>query len=67
MNALADPRPGLAAGAPYDPHFDPLVSAPGTDQRYAPTYWVDTAGPPPEDDGPVQADLDALRDILEQR
>ena len=59
MNAIAEPRPGLPQAAPYDPHFDPLVSGPGTDQRYAPTYWVDTAGPPPEDDGPVRADMDA--------
>lgn len=59
MNALAEPRPGDAGRAPYDPHFDPLVSAPGADQDYAPTYWVDTAGPPPEDDGPVRGDMDA--------
>ena len=26
---------------------------------YAPTYWVATARTPPEDDGPVGADLDA--------
>ena len=25
---------------------------------YAPTYWVATAGTPPEDDGPVQQDID---------
>ena len=59
MSAVAEPRPVHSHGAPYDPHFDPLVSGPGMDQRYAPTYWVDTAGPPPEDDGPVQADIDA--------
>ena len=46
-------------GTPYDPHFDPLVSSPGCGQRYAPTYWVATAGPPPQDDGPVTADIDA--------
>ena len=59
MNAVAEPRSGLAGGADYDPHFDPLVSTPGADQGYAPTYWVDTAGPPPDDDGPVQGDMDA--------
>ena len=26
---------------------------------YAPTYWVATAGLPPDDDGPVISDLDA--------
>lgn len=43
----------------YDPHFDPLVSRTGHGQAYAPTYWVGTAGPPPEDDGPVDHDFDA--------
>lgn len=47
------------ASAPYDPHYDPLVSAgPGLDRAYAPTYWIGTAGTPPEDDGPVRADMD---------
>ena len=45
--------------ATYDPLYDPLVSAPGRGQQYAPTYWVDTAGPPPADDGPVAQDMDA--------
>lgn len=44
---------------PYDPYYDPLVSAPGCGQAYAPTYWVDTAGPPPPDDGPITRDIDA--------
>ena len=44
--------------ATYDPLYDPLVSAPGRGQHYAPTYWVDTAGPPPPDDGPVVQDRD---------
>jgi len=44
---------------PYDPRYDPLVSLPGQGQDYAPTYWVATAGAPPEDDGPVQGDMDA--------
>ncbi len=46
-------------GAPYDPKHDPLVDAtPGHGRQYAPTYWVDTAGPVPEDDGPVSQDID---------
>lgn len=45
--------------APYDPSYDPLVGdIPGNGQDYAPTYWIGTAGPPPEDDGPVAQDLD---------
>lgn len=43
----------------YDPNYDPNVAAhPGCGRDYAPTYWVDTAGPPPEDDGPVSSDMD---------
>ena len=37
-------------GTPYDPRYDPLVSPAGEGQDYAPTYWVATAGPPPDDD-----------------
>ena len=45
---------------PYDPAYDPLVTAtPGTGRDYAPTYWIGTAGEPPEDDGPIQGDTDA--------
>lgn len=44
---------------PYDPRYDPLVAKhPGCGVDYAPTYWVDTAGPPPQDDGPVTGDRD---------
>lgn len=44
----------------YNPSYDPLVeSTPGRGQQYAPTYWVDSAGTPPQDDGPVAADMDA--------
>lgn len=44
--------------APYDPTYDPLVAPnPGHGQQHAPTYWVDTAGEIPEDDGPVKADF----------
>ena len=45
---------------PYDPQYDPLVDAnPGRGTGYAPTYWVGTAGRPPEDDGPVCGDMEA--------
>ena len=44
----------------YDPRYDPLVAAdPGAGRAYAPSYWVATAGEPPEDDGPVSGDIDA--------
>jgi len=44
----------------YDPRYDPLVARhPGRGRDYAPTYWVASAGTPPEDDGPVLGDLDA--------
>ncbi len=44
----------------YDPRYDPLKDAgPGHNRNYAPTYWIGTAGPPPEDDGPVSGDMDA--------
>lgn len=45
--------------ASYDPHYDPIVDAgPGHNRNYAPTYWIDTAGELPEDDGPVSGDMD---------
>ena len=68
MNVIARPYPAAAdadAGAalprlPYDPAYDPLRDAtPGHNRDYAPTYWVATAGEPPEDDGPLLADGDA--------
>jgi glycine/D-amino acid oxidase-like deaminating enzyme len=44
----------------YNPAYDPLVChTPGHNQAYAPTYWADTAGPAPADDGPVTSDMDA--------
>jgi len=53
-------RPKHWPRASYDPRYDPLVDAgPGHNRDYAPTYWVDTAGPAPEDDGPVSEDMDA--------
>jgi taurine dehydrogenase large subunit len=52
------PQTATAQSA-YDPHYDPLVSTgPGSGRDYAPTYWVATAGAPPEDDGQVTSDLD---------
>ena len=47
------------ACAPYDPLYDPLVSPIGRQAMdYAPTYWVATAGEPPDDDGPLSGDAD---------
>jgi gamma-glutamylputrescine oxidase len=41
----------------YDPRHDPLVAAgPGTGSHSAPTYWVASAGAPPEDDGRLLGD-----------
>lgn len=52
--------PQRAGSQPYDPLYDPMTDralGPGSD--YAPTYWIATAGPPPQDDGPVRRDMDA--------
>jgi glycine/D-amino acid oxidase-like deaminating enzyme len=47
------------AASRYDPTYDPLVDpGPGQGRAYAPTWWVASAGTPPEDDGPVRQDLD---------
>jgi glycine/D-amino acid oxidase-like deaminating enzyme len=55
---ISHPSPSLLA--PYDPHYDPLVAPhPGRGADYAPTYWVATAGAPPDDDGPISSDIDA--------
>lgn len=44
----------------YNPLHDPLVdSIPGTNQEYAPTYWVASAGLAPPNDGPVPGDIQA--------
>ncbi len=60
--ARPDPQPRAAPAAapqPYDPLFDPLAAAaPAGGQQYAPTYWVDTAGPAPAVDGALATDLD---------
>jgi len=43
----------------YDPRYDPIVdSGPGHNRDYAPTYWIDTAGARPQDDGPITGDMD---------
>lgn len=45
----------MAAATPYDPHYDPLTdTTPGQGRDYAPTYWIASAGAPPQDDGPLQ-------------
>jgi glycine/D-amino acid oxidase-like deaminating enzyme len=52
--------PGPTVLAPYDPRYDPLAMPhPGQGRDYAPTYWVATAGAPPDDDGPITQDTDA--------
>src|SRR4051794_29566459 len=57
MEHLASER--IRARKPYDPRYDPMVAAdPGHGRDYAPTYWIDTAGEPPADDGPVRAGMD---------
>jgi taurine dehydrogenase large subunit len=39
--------------------YDPLVSSgPGCGAAYPESYWADTAGIPPQDDGPVTTDID---------
>lgn len=43
----------------YDPKYDPLTGESiGANTAYAPTYWVATAGDPPEDDGPITTDME---------
>lgn len=49
----------IEGAAPYDPLYDPMTArAPGPRSEYAPTYWIDSAGPAPQDDGPVAGDMD---------
>jgi glycine/D-amino acid oxidase-like deaminating enzyme len=62
--AIASPMPftahATAADRRYDPQYDPLVAPdPGAGRAYAPTWWVASAGTPPEDDGPITQDIDA--------
>ncbi len=55
---MRQPRPSELG--PYDPTYDPLLAPnPGRGRAYAPTYWVASAGVPPDDDGPIGADTDA--------
>ena len=43
----------------YDPRYDPITDAsPGHGRAHAPTYWMGTCGPLPDDDGPVTGDID---------
>ncbi|MDY0071098.1 MAG: FAD-binding oxidoreductase [Thauera sp.] len=59
INPSAPASKATAAARPYDPAYDPLVSAtPGQGREYAPTYWIGTAGEPPADDGPITHDID---------
>lgn len=54
-----DIRPKHWPKASYDPHYDPLVDrGPGHNRDYAPTYWIGSAGPVPQDDGPISGDVD---------
>ena len=63
MAALPDlnfPSMATPSQRPYDPLYDPLVAPdPGVGRAYAPTYWVASAGTPPDDDGPIVQDTDA--------
>ncbi|SMO99854.1 NAD(P)/FAD-dependent oxidoreductase [Paracoccus laeviglucosivorans] len=48
-----------AGSIPFDPFYDPMTARGlGPHSDYAPTYWIGTAGPAPDDDGPVRADMD---------
>jgi taurine dehydrogenase large subunit len=43
----------------YDPLYDPVTDiGVGCGRDYAPTYWIASAGAPPETDGPVKSDMD---------
>ena len=54
-----DPRRATEPTSAYDPAYDPLrADTPGRGRQYAPTYWIGTAGEPPEDDGPITHDID---------
>lgn len=55
MHSTADKQ----ARSAYKPLYDPITDASiGARLEYAPTYWIDTAGTPPEDDGPITQDID---------
>jgi glycine/D-amino acid oxidase-like deaminating enzyme len=49
----------MSAHVAYDPLYDPLKDpTPGRGREYAPTYWIASAGAPPDDDGPVRSDIE---------
>ena len=49
--ASAEPVPATPS-RPYDPRYDPLLAPdPGAGRAYAPTWWVASAGTPPEEMG----------------
>jgi len=59
IDGAASLQPPQAPFRPYDPQYDPLLAPdPGAGRAYAPTWWVASAGPPPEDDGPLLRDID---------
>ena len=44
--------------SPYNKHYDPLVNkTPGHGVDYAPTYWMDSVGIIPKDDGTITDDI----------
>lgn len=52
--------PSSVSATAYDPRYDPLTSdGPGVGKAYAPSYWVDTAGVAPADDGVLRGEIDA--------
>src|SRR5690606_2024762 len=52
--------PKRAGSVDFDPFYDPMTAPVlGPRSDYAPSYWIGTAGPAPEDDGPVTGDMDA--------
>ena len=60
QTALLNAAAPLPLSKRYDPQYDPLVApTPGVGCTYAPTYWVASAGTPPDDDGPITHDIDA--------
>ena len=44
-----------AFNSTYDPLYDQI---PGHNSGYAPSYWVENAGNPPEDDGAIHRDIE---------
>lgn len=49
----------MTTKTPFKSTYDPLYDkTPGYNSEYAPSYWVDDAGIPPEDDGAISADIE---------